>query len=204
MTPRPLSIASLGPDRMPATLVNHAKAQAQAVPLTELSAYSADQFDVLAVTSHVDQRGLQRQAYWLTQFLDIGGILLWNGPVAHSPLADLQSFVPQPKRNLAGLTVQRLAEHPLMAHINAEDLTFRRGVAGFWGRGHNPAPAGALLLNGLGEQPQQAPVDWLWQRPLGGWILMHAGNDWLSFAQAGTPAEQLVDNLIDWALEVRT
>jgi len=196
-------IASLGPDQMPAALSQHPKAQFEAVPLPSLSQRHPDEFDLVAVTSHIDQCGLQRHSAWLNTFLDANGCLLWNGPVAHSPLPDLQSFVPLAQRNLAGLRVQRLAEHALMAGIAAEDLTFRRGVAGFWGRGHNPAPPGALLLNGLGVQPQQAPVDWLWQRPLGGWILMHAGNDWLSFAQPGTPANRLVDNLIAWVTQVR-
>lgn len=203
MSSRPLRIASLGPDRMPPALTDHPSARFEAVPLNRLSEYAPEAFDLIAVTSHIDQRGLQRQAPWLTAFLDGGGILLWNGPVAHSPMPDLQPFVPQPQRNLAGLRVRRLAEHRLMTGIADEDLTFRRGVAGFWGRGHNPPPPGALLLNGLGTEPLEAPVDWLWQRPLGGWLLMHAGNDWLSFAQPGTPAGQLVDNLIDWSREVR-
>jgi hypothetical protein len=93
-----------------------------------------------------------------------------------------------------------LADHPLFEGVSGQDLTFRRGVAGFWGRGHNAAPDGAVLLNGMDEEPALAPIDWIWQRPGGGIVISHAGNDFLTFAQAGigTGADKLAPNFARW------
>ena len=69
----------------------------------------------------------------------------------------------------------RLYDHPIFAGIDQKTLETNHGVAGFYGRGHNPPPEGAIVINALG--PRQVPVDWIWARPKGGEILSHAGNE---------------------------
>ncbi|MFX9031475.1 hypothetical protein ABTN13_20280, partial [Acinetobacter baumannii] len=75
---------------------------------------------------------------------------------------------------LADLTVHRLADHPVWAGVDGGDLTFRRGVAGFYGRVWHDAPAGALIVNGIG--PERRPLDFTYAVGAGT-ILFHGGND---------------------------
>jgi hypothetical protein len=154
----------------------------------------------LFVGMHADQVHLERRRPVLEAVLDGGGAVVWSGHVAREAVGGLSRFVPLPDPpRLADFRVRPLVPHPVFEGFDQEQLTFRRGVAGFYGRGHNPMPAGAVALNGLG--PAGAPVDWEWRRPGGGRMLMHAGNDlWSLFDEAELNARML-GRLMDWILE---
>ena len=121
-----------------------------------------------------------------------------NGHIAHPFLEGLRRFVPLDRPTVADYKVVEVTPHPIFAGIDRHDLSFRRGVAGFYGRGHNPPPPGAVMLNGLGRG--LAPVDWLWQRPGGGRILMHGGNNIWMYLGEDSSAARLPKQLIAWAL----
>jgi len=152
----------------------------------------------LFVGMHADQVHLERRRPVLDAVLDAGGAIVWSGHVAREVVGGLARFVPLPAPRLDDYRVRPLAPHPVFEGFDPETLTFRRGVAGFYGRGHNPMPEGAVALNGLG--PAGAPVDWEWRRPGGGRMLMHAGNDlWSLFDEAVLNARML-GRLMDWIL----
>ena len=154
-------------------------------------------YAALMLPAHLDQRWFGTQTARVTAFLDGGGTLVFNGHVAWPMLPEFRPFVPLASRRLDDLRVNRLAAHPVFDGVAEEELTFRRGVAGFYGRGHNPPPDGAVALHGLG--PGGAPVDWVWERPRGGRILMHAGNDLWMYAGAADTTGRIVPQLIAWA-----
>ena len=92
----------------------------------------------------------------------------------------------------------RAEDQPVFKGVAAEDLTFRRGVAGFYGRGASDPPPGALLLNTVGDDA--LAVDWLWRRPGGGRVLLHSGNDlWIHWHDP-TSAARIGPQLLDWLL----
>ncbi|MDG4718794.1 MULTISPECIES: hypothetical protein [Thalassospira] len=202
-TDQNIYVACIGPDKMAPSLSNPAEFAPVVFDRFEqydLPAQDLTRFAALSISIHADQRFLLSHKDRLEAYLDQGGIVLWNGPMAYEVIDGVGAFLPRPQRNLTGLKITRLAEHPLFAGVSGEDLTFRRGVAGFWGRGHNAAPEGAVLLNGMDEEPEQAPIDWIWQRPKGGIVISHAGNDFLTFALAGigTGADLLASNFAVW------
>lgn len=158
----------------------------------ELSRYRA-----LLVPAHLDQRFFGTLTQKVTGFLDGGGTLVFNGHVAWPMLPEFRPFEVLPRVTLETLEVHRLAGHPVFEGVDPRDLTFRRGVAGFYARGHNPPPAGAVALNGLG--PERAPCDWVYARPDGGRILMHAGNDLWMYAGASDSSARIVPQLCRWA-----
>lgn len=162
-----------------------------ALPEIDLSGYRA-----LLLSMVTDQQTLMERKPQLEAFLDGGGTIVLNGHVGFPFLDGLTPFVPLPRRGKADLVIARLADHPVFDGVSAEDLTLRRGVAGFYGRGHNPPPAGALALNGVG--PDRVPVDWLWHRPNGGRLFSHAGIDLWIYAGDPTGAARMTPNLIAW------
>lgn len=151
----------------------------------------------LVAPMHVDQRLLARHAGWFRRFFAAGGTLVFNGLLAHPFHPALVRFRPIERPRLDDLRVAIAARHPLYAGVEAADLTFRHGVAGFYGRGQNPPPPKARILATLG--PAAVPVDWLWQPPEGGALLMHAGNDLWMQAGDDTTAARLLPNLLAWA-----
>lgn len=148
------------------------------------------------VPAHADQRGLLARRDTLQAFLFEGGTLVFNGHVAYPLLPWLSPFEPAAPAGLDGLRIHRAAEHPVFDGVLAEDLTFRRGVAGFYARGSNPPPPQAQVLNTIG--PQRLPVDWLLTLPGGGRLLMHSGNDLWMYAGGQDSAARIVPQLLHW------
>ena len=162
-----------------------------------LSGLPPDRIAAVLVPMHIDQRLFAANAGWVEAFLNAGGTLVFNGLLAYPFLPELQPF-----RQLAGGGLDALRvgiaspTHPIFAGIDADDLTFRKGVAGFYGRGQTPPPPGARVLTTLDRGA--VPLDWEWRRPAGGCVLMHPGNDLWMFRDDGTSADRLVPQLIDW------
>lgn len=151
------------------------------------------------VPAHIDQRTLQKHEALLQRHIDDGGTLVLNGHMVHPCLSWLMPFVPLPERNKVGLQVTRLNEHAVFEGVDVHDLTYRRGVAGFYGRGHNPMPAEAVPIHGIG--PEQHPLDWELTTLRGGRLLMHGGNDlWMHAADAST-ACRIAPQLVNWLKE---
>ena len=160
---------------------------------TDLSAFAC-----LVITNGADQRYLYQHRAQLESYLALGGKIAFSGHVAYPFLGMLKPFVPTAENGLAGLQVHCLGQHPIWAGIEGADLTFRKGVAGFYGRGYNPPPAGAVVINELGTK-ERLPLDWEYTTPEGGVLLAHAGNDFLSFANAPS-AQGMRRAFFQWAV----
>ena len=140
---------------------------------------SFEGFDVVIVPMHADQRHLVTLSAPLDAFLDDGGSVLVNGHIAWPFLPELTRFVPLKSRGLQDLQIRRDMVHPLFRGVPTDSLTFTRGVAGFYGRGGNPAPPNAMVIHSVGAE--RLPVDWLVERPSGGRLFVHSGNDIFPF-----------------------
>lgn len=150
-------------------------------------------FDGILIPMHADQRHLAGISSELDAFLDGGGAILVNGHVAHPFLPELSRFVPVSNRDLEGLTIHREVDHPLFAGVPSAALTFTKGVAGFYGRGGNPAPPGATVIHTVGRE--RLPVDWLLCRPSGGRLFVHSGNTIVPFLRRAGVLERFLGAL---------
>lgn len=180
----------------PAALTGGSEPRAVCLPQYRLHETDLAACRALLVPAHADQRHLQQHGALLEAYLESGGTMVFNGHVAYPFLRWLRPFVPGTVGGIAGLRVQRAAPHPVFDGVDPEHLTFRRGVAGFYARGGNPAPAGAQVLNTLG--PDAQPVDWVLSLPGGGRLLAHSGNDLWMYAGSADSAGRIVPQLFDW------
>jgi hypothetical protein len=148
-------------------------------------------------TIHLDQIRMMEFGEAFEALLDRGGRLVFNGHVMRPFIAGLTPFVPVGGGRRVDFALTPLADHPVFAGVDRAALQLSRGVAGFYGRGCNPPPEGALALTGVGEG--RLPLDWVWRRPRGGAILSHAGNDWWGAGSDKPALERLADNIVGWA-----
>jgi hypothetical protein len=139
-----------------------------AIGSIDLARYAA-----LIVTPNADQEHLARQRRLIRDFLDRGGVVVFGGHLH-------RDWLP-------GVGV-RSAHHPIFRGMGTE-LTFRRGVAGFFARGHHPPPVGAEILTRLfgGE-----PATYLDRVSTAGTIVVQATSDLLSYCG---------EALVDWIIE---
>jgi hypothetical protein len=147
---------------------------------------------------HVDQIDLLGKRGAIARMLDRGGRMAINGHVLRPYVEEFGRFVPLQRPRRADYVLTRLHDRPVFEGISARQLETNRGVAGFYGRGHNPLPEGAVPLTGLG--PDLAPVDWVWRRPRGGAVFMHSGHDlWGAGDDPGT-TRLIAERLVRWCL----
>ena len=166
---------------------------------TDLAGLPPNEVGGLLVPMHVDQQLFAANPAWVEAFLTAGGSLVFNGLLAYPFLPELRPFEPLARRSVDALRVRIEAPtHPIFAGIDADELTFRRGVAGFYGRGQTPPPAGAVVLTTLDRG--RVPLDWEWRRPGGGRLLMHPGNDLWMFRDDTSSAGRLLPQLLDWVI----
>lgn len=169
----------------------------EVAPQYEVDRLKLERHAALLLPGHVDQRHLAAIGTRLDAYLESGGTILFNGHVAWPFLPELKPFVPVAVRNLEGLTIHREHDHEIFDGIDPADLTFQRGVAGFYGRGANPPPPGALVLHSVG--PDRLAVDWIAERPGGGRVFVHTGNDIFAFLVRPEPVAAVpLQRLFAW------
>lgn len=150
----------------------------------------------LITTMHLDQIDFAARAGALTEFFERGGRLAFMGHLARPFLPELAPFFPLAFGRRVDFTLVAKGSHPVFEGIDRALLETRRGVAGFYGRGYAPMPIGGRALTGLGSD--KAPVDWIWERPDGGEILMHSGNDLWSVCDDAAVNILLAERLAAW------
>jgi hypothetical protein len=104
-------------------------------------------------------------------------------------------FEPKTVRSHHDYFLKQVAPSPIFEGIVIEDLVFRRGVAGFFARGHHQPPPGAEVIL---ELPGGEPALYIDRVSTNGTILVHGGNDMLGFANDTTTASRLTPQLLAW------
>lgn len=139
----------------------------------ELSRYAG-----LVVPPSVDQEHLFRHRDLIRGYLDAGGVVVFGGHLHRDWLPGASTFVPLSPPSLGAYRVADVADHPVFAGVEPDDLTFRRGVAGFFARGHHPPPESAEILVRLagGE-----PVTYVDRSSTAGTILVQTTCDLLGY-----------------------
>lgn len=167
------------------------------VPQRDLSRATLFEHGGMVTSMQLDQDHLLAFTDDLRDWLGAGARWLFNGHMVRPILTEMVPFQPIPRPGRADFVQTRLSDHPLLDGIDAELLEANRGVAGFYGRGHNPLPPGARPITGLGQA--QVPVDWHWPWQGGGAVFSHAGNDlWGAGLEHGL-GPRLVMRAVDWA-----
>jgi len=150
----------------------------------------------ILIGTHCDQLALQARRTLLDAFVAGGGRAAVCGQVTRPFLAGLEPVRWLEDYRLEDLQVRRVAEHPVWAGVEPEDLTFRRGVAGFYGRAYLPSvPDGALVVHALGEIDR--PLDVVYHYGEGA-VLVHGGNDLWGYLHAPDTAARMTPQLLEW------
>ncbi len=168
-----------------------------------LDIYELDQASMLdyaglLIPMHVDQRFLSTIRNKLIRFLAADKTIVFCGQITYPFLPEIGNFVPLNSRSMDDYRIRRVSEHPVFPDVAPEHLTFRKGIAGFYGRGHMPPPPGAQIIQCLGVT-NEVPIDYVYELPYGGRVLIHAGNDLWNYAtEPDSSAHRLPVQLLDW------
>lgn len=164
--------------------------------LRELTATMICDYPVILIDAHSDQRALCAFTDQFEQQLAAGGTIVFNGQLVYPIFHHLAMFQVAKGRGFNDLLIERVNMHPVFQQVDCQDLSVKRGVAGFYARGANPPPAEAIVLHRLIKD--HSPIDWLWRRAEGGQIFMHSGNNIWLYTNDSTSARHIVPQLLDW------
>lgn len=168
--------------------------------LYDLGRVDLDPYAALVIAGMVDQEFLLRRAGVVAEFLDRGRVIAFCGHLFRPWLPGCPPFVPATIAGVGDYVIRLeeagMTEVPVYAGVDPDDLTFRRGVAGFFARGHHDPPPGATVLARLaGGQP----ITWVDEATTPGAVFVHAGAELPGYAGDQTTAARLVPQLLDWA-----
>ena len=202
MTPYALYIESDdGP--LPEQLAPHVEAgRLRVARQVDLTPSDFDAACGLIATAYLDQVDFNARRGAIAAFLEKGGRIVFNGHVVRPFIDNMRPFVPLARQRRSDLAIERLASHPVFEGISAETHAAQKGVAGFYGRGHNPPLAGATLLTGIG--PDRLPVDWEWLLDSGGGLFVHSGNDIWAVSDDPSANALVAERVVAWSLAGRS
>jgi hypothetical protein len=156
-----------------------------------------DKYKAILVSMHIDQYVLSSMKPRLEKFLKDGKKLFFNGHIIKPFLDGLSEYIPMENPDLYDFKVKELASHPIFDGFEIERLNLRKGVAGFFGRGSNPAPKGAKIL--LGFRGGEVACDWEYMTPNGGILYVHSGNDlWMCFEEGSDLGDKMFTNIVKY------
>jgi hypothetical protein len=160
------------------------------LPSTDLARYRG-----LIVEGTADQEFLYRHRSLIAGYLASGGTVVFSGHLLRAWLPGAGRFVPKTITSFHDYEVRIVSDHPIFVGVDPDDLTYRRGVAGFFARGHNPPPLQAVTLVELSDGK---PIVYLDQSTTHGTILVHSGGGLLGYVGAGSTAARLTPQLLRW------
>ncbi|MBA2938705.1 phosphate starvation-inducible protein PhoH [Paenibacillus sp. CGMCC 1.16610] len=136
----------------------------------------------LIIDEFIDQELMAQQRARIRAFLDQGNILSFGGHLFRSWIPGASAFIPKTIHSHHDYLVT-VGDHPIFEGVRSEDITYNKGVAGFFSRGHHPVPEGAeILLRLAGAEP----ITYIDRQSSEGTIVVHAGRNLLNYRQSDT------------------
>ena len=153
-------------------------------------------FACIVVHDFIDQEFMFRQKERILTFLNEGKIVIFAGHLCKEWLPGCPLFTPKTINSYKDYEISVVKPHPIFEGVDPNELTFNRGVAGFFARGsHSPVPEGAEVLLSL---PENMPVTYIDRKTTKGTILAHAGRDLFAFRMDNKTTGRISRQLLDW------
>ncbi|MFC0315677.1 hypothetical protein ACFQNE_11435 [Gordonia phosphorivorans] len=167
----------------------------------ELDLYDLPELDTnavrgLIVNSACDQIFLERRRDLLTDFVTGGGRIAVMGHALTDFLPGLGRWRRLQYSGPKDLAITADTAHPVWAGVDTADLTFRRGVSGFYARGYSERlPDGATVINRIGRLG--LPVDYVYRLGAGE-VLVHGGLDLAVYRHDPNTSARIFPQLLQW------
>lgn len=152
----------------------------------------------LIIGGSCDQEFLTKHREIVRSFLDDGKINLFGGHLFRTWLPGGADFIPREIKSHEDYHITILEEKPFFEGVNPLELTYRKGVAGFFARGHHPLPEGAVPLLAL---PGGEPTLYIDRNSTGGTLMVSSGATLLGFDRFQDSTQPITGRLLRWIPE---
>ncbi|MFC5701243.1 phosphate starvation-inducible protein PhoH [Cohnella faecalis] len=165
----------------------------------ELAQCDLSPYICLAIDGIADQEHLYKEKAIIESFLNLGKIVVFCGNLFRPWLPGGRSFVPRAIVDHRDYAVGNPdPAHPIFQGVRSEDMTYNKGVAGFFARGHHPLPPSATPLLTL---PGGEPITYIDRQSTSGTIVVHAGNNLFGYWSEANSSGRIGPQLMQWVQE---
>lgn len=162
----------------------------------DLTTIDLSSFSAMIVHDFADQIYLARHRDVIETFLNEGKVVVFCGHLVREWLPGCAIFTPQTVASYKDYEVLPVTAHPIFEGVKMDELTFNKGVAGFFARGaHKPVPAGAEVLLAL---PNDMPITYIDRQTTNGTIFVHAGRDLFGLRMQKKSSDRISEQLLQW------
>lgn len=165
------------------------------IDVYDLPEHDLSPYKCLVITGLIDQEFLHRHRQKIRDFLDQKKVLVFGGNLFLDWLPGGSNFVPKTIHNHSNYDVSITKPHVIFEGVRTVDMTYNKGVAGFFARGHHPLPPGAEVLLNL---PGGEPITYIDRHSTAGTILVHAGGDLFSYHSPVKSTGRIALQLTQW------
>lgn len=160
------------------------------LPHRDLSPYKC-----MSIDGFVDQEFLYEHKQIIKDFLSEGNVVIFCGHLLREWLPGAKRFVPKTIHSFRDYEISIVNEHPIFSGVKPSDMTYNRGVAGFFARGYHPLPDRAEVLLTL---PEGEPITYIDRHTTDGTIVVHSGMDLFGYHNTNTTTSRIRTQLIDF------
>jgi len=146
------------------------------LPEIDLASYKC-----LVLTGFADQEFLYEERHIIREFLGNKKVVVFSGNLVTDWLPGGKSFIPKEIKSFKDYEVSIAKPHPIFNGVLEDDMTYNKGVTGFFARGHHPLPEGAEVLLTL---PGNDPITYIDRQSTNGTIIVHVGFDLFGYMQS--------------------
>jgi hypothetical protein len=168
------------------------------IDVYDLAKHDLSGYKCLVIVGLIDQEYLYKEKEIIRQFLDQKKIVVFCGNLHRPWLPGASSFVPKAIHKHSDYEISIHQPHPIFEGVHPDDMTYNKGVSGFFARGHHPLPSGAEVLLTL---PGEEPITYIDRNSTKGTILVHSGNDLFGYTFPGKTTGRIAFQLIQWVRE---
>ncbi|AKG72843.1 hypothetical protein [Salinicoccus halodurans] len=168
------------------------------IPQYNLHTEALCAYDVLMFPNFVDQEYLYSNRNIVKDFLDAKKIVVFQGHLFKNWLPGAPLFMPQPVRDYNDYKVYPHSGSSVFKGVTTEDMTFNKGVAGFFARGY---------YNIYGDQEAHLSfkngnvVTYEDRRSTQGLIFVHGGRPLLNYQEQGKSTDRIRPQFISWLIK---
>lgn len=168
------------------------------IDLYDLTKIDLSPYKCLVIDGFVDQEYLYKHKEVIHAFVNSGKILIFCGNLFLDWLPGGTNFIPKEILSHRDYKVSIKQKHPIFDGVLPEDMTYRKGVSGFFARGYHPLPPGAEVLLTL---PGEVPITYIDRRSTNGVILVHVGFNLLNYTGTENTTGRIRNQLVQWVDE---
>jgi len=161
----------------------------------DFSTIDLEPFKCLVIQEFCDQEFLLQHQSRINEFLQHGKIVIFCGHLFLNLLPGTFPFIPKSVSSFRDYIISKESEHEIFEGVLAEEMTFNKGVAGFFARGTHPHKEEVEVLLRL---PGGMPTTYIDRTSTNGTIFVHAGKDLFNYHAQNKSTNRIPTQLLQW------